>query len=102
MYQHRIGRKQRREHHDVAEEEDPEAVRDNDPFRSGTGFACTWQRRVPNLVNRNGDAHDATSSAWWRRSNWAICSTDTVTSSSSRNAKNRKVPNAPIKPRPAI
>ena len=55
MHEHRVGGKQRREHHDVAQEEDPEAVGDDDPLRRGTGFAGSsaalrdgrhrWQQR---------------------------------------------------------
>src|SRR5215471_9738738 len=56
-----VGRKQRREHHDVAEEEDPEAVGNDDPLWRGTGFAGDRQRFASDIINGDGDIHSTTS-----------------------------------------
>ncbi len=57
--QHGIGRKQRREHHDVAQQEDPEAEGDDDWLRRRAGFACLNLR--PHIGKSNGDVHGVTS-----------------------------------------
>src|ERR1700733_11594025 len=63
VHEHRVGGKQRREHHDIAKEEYPKTVGDDDPFRSRTGFACARQRLMPDLVKSDSDTHGATPSA---------------------------------------
>src|SRR5882757_7603596 len=100
--EHRVGGKDRRKHHDVAQEEDPEAVANHDPLCSGTGLACTRLRLVTNLIiNCNGDVHTAIS-AWFSCSKPAICSAGISISSSLRNAKASMVRKIPIAPAPAI
>ena len=69
MREHRVSGKDRRKHHDVAQQEDPEAVANHDPFCSGTGLTRTRPRLVANLIiNCNSDVHTAISA----RSNRAI------------------------------
>src|SRR5882757_7626434 len=100
--EHRVSGKDRRKHHDVAQQEDPEAVADHDPLCSGTGLACTRPCLVPNLIiNCNGDVHTAIS-AWFACSKRAICSAGISISSSLRNAKASMVRKIPIAPAPAI
>ena len=50
MHEHRVGGEQRREHHDVAKQEDPEAIGDDDPLRGGTGFACDRPRLLADIL----------------------------------------------------
>src|SRR6266481_1117001 len=70
--EHRVSGKDRRKHHDVAQEEYPEAVANHDPLCGGTGLTCTRPRLVTNLIiNCNSDVHTAIS-AWFARSNRAI------------------------------
>src|SRR5712671_2190252 len=70
--EHRVSGKDRREHHDVAQEEYPEAVANHDPLCSGTSLACTRARLVTNLIiNCNSDVHTAIS-AWFACSKRAI------------------------------
>src|ERR1700739_443169 len=100
--EHRVSGEKRRKHHDVAQEEYPEAVANHDPLCSRTKLACTRQRLVTNLiVNCNSDVHTAIS-AWCTCSNRAICSAGISISSSGRNAKASMVTKAPIAPTPAI
>src|SRR6266403_1125790 len=100
--EHRVSGKDRRKHHDVAQEEDPEAVANYDPLCSGAGLACTRPRLVTNpITNCNSDVHTAIS-AWFTCSNRAICSAGTLISSSLRNAKASMVRKIPIAPAPAI
>src|SRR6267154_4086964 len=100
--EHRVGGKDRRKHHDVAQQEDPEAVANDDPLGSGTGFTCTRPRLVTNLIiNCDSDVHTAIS-AWFACSKRAICSAGISISSSSRNAKASMVRKMPIAPAPAI
>src|SRR4051812_39504887 len=102
MRKHRVSGEDRRKHHDVAQEEDPEAVADYDPLCSGAGLACTRPCLVTNLIiNCNSDVHTAIS-AWCACSNRAICSAGTSISSSLRNAKASMVRKIPIAPTPAI
>ena len=109
--QHRIAREERREHDDVAEQEDPEAVADDDPLRRGAAGAML--RPVP---GRRADAAIgccvvAVSSASPRagrqrrsrgaraarlaRSIRATSSAGMMSSSWSRQAKTTKVAKAP-------
>src|SRR5713226_935234 len=100
--EHRVGGKDRRKHHDVAQEEDPEAVANYDPLCRGTGLTCTRPRLVTNLIiNCNSDVHTAIS-AWFACSKRAICSAGISISSSLRNAKAIMVRKIPIAPAPAI
>src|SRR6267378_1499141 len=100
--EHRVSGKDRRKHHDVAQEEHPEAVANHDPLCSRTGLACTRPRLVTNLIiNCNSDVHTAIS-AWFACSKRAICSAGTLISSSLRNAKASMVRKIPIAPTPAI
>ena len=46
VHEHRVGGKQRREHHDVAQQEDPEAIGNDDPLWGGAGFAGRSKRLV--------------------------------------------------------
>src|ERR1700726_4187596 len=58
----RVTGEERRKHHDVAQEEYPEAVANHDPLCSGTKLACTRLRLVTNLIiNCNSDVHTAIS-----------------------------------------
>src|SRR5882672_8061739 len=100
--EHGVSGKDRREHHDVAQEEYPEAVANHDPLCSGTRLACTRPRLVPNVIIKcNSDVHPAIS-AWFACSNRAICSAGISISSSLRNAKASMVRKIPIAPAPAI
>src|SRR5439155_20819837 len=100
--EHGVNGKDRRKHHDVAQEEDPKAVANHDPLCSGTGLACTRPRLVTHLIiNCNSDVHTAIS-AWFACSNRAICSAGILISSSLRNAKASMVRKIPIAPAPAI
>src|SRR5450631_2344543 len=102
MREQHVSGKERREHDDVAQEEDPEAVANHDPLCGGTGFAGTRPRLVPNLVIKcNSDVHTAIST-WCACSNRAICSAGISISSSSRNAKASMVRKTPVAPTPAI
>src|SRR3979411_691125 len=102
MREPRVSGKDRRKHHDVAQEEYPEAVADHDPLCSGTALACTQPRLLSNLIiNCNSDVHTAIS-AWFACSKRAICSAGILISSSLRNAKATMVRKIPIAPRPAI
>src|ERR1700759_1566838 len=102
MREHRVSSEDRRKHHDVAQEEQPEAVPNDDPLCSRTRLACTQPPLVTNLiVNCKSDIHIAIS-AWCTCSNRAICSAGTSISSSARNAKTSMVKNAPIAPTPTI
>src|SRR5882757_6702036 len=102
MVEHRVSSKDCRKHHDVAQQEDPEAVANHDPLGSGTGLTCTRPRLVTNLIiNRDSDVHTAIS-AWFACSKRAICSAEISISSSSRNAKASIVRNIPIAPAAAI
>src|SRR5712671_1874446 len=70
--EHRVSGKDRRKHHDVAQEEYPEAVANHHPLCSGTGLTCTRPRLVTNLIiNCNSDVHTAIS-AWFACSKRAI------------------------------
>ena len=68
MHEHCVGGKKRREHHDVAEEEDPEAVGNHDPLWRRTGLAGARQRLVTDIVDGNRDVHRATSAVRLRSS----------------------------------
>src|SRR5882672_6278678 len=66
--EYRVTGEERRKHHDVAQEEYPEAVANHDPLCSGTGLTCTRPRLVTNLIiNCNSDVHTAIS-------DWFACS----------------------------
>src|SRR5690242_13818050 len=96
MHQHRIGGKQCREHHDVAEQKNPETIGNDDPLRSGAGF--DWQR---NIIQGNSDVHRTTSSSrLW--SNLDIWSGVISISSSRRNAKASIAAKAPRTPKATI
>src|SRR5262249_23700563 len=86
---------------DVAQEEDPEAIGNDDPLWRWTGFAGAWQRLLRDSINGNGDAH-RTASARRPRSIRAISSAEISSSSLLRNAKARNATNAPSRPTPAI
>src|SRR5712664_2838866 len=102
MREERVSGKDRREHHDIAQEEYPESVANHDPLCSGTGLTCTRPRLVTNLIiNCDSDVHAAIS-AWFACSKRAICSAGISISSSSRNAKASVVRQIPIAPAPAI
>jgi hypothetical protein len=60
-HEHRVGGKQGREHHDVAEEEDPEAVGNHDALRRGARFLYARQPSVTHIIDGNSDVHRATS-----------------------------------------
>src|SRR5882757_7444208 len=102
MVEHRVSSKDCRKHHDVAQQEDPEAVANHDPLGGGTGLTCTRPRLVTNLIiNCDSDVHTAIS-AGLACSKRAICSAGISISSSSRNAKASMVRKIPIAPTPAI
>src|SRR3954454_24057327 len=62
MREHRVSGKECREHDDVAQEEYPESVANDDPLCSGTGLACTQPRLSTNLIIKsNSDVHTAIS-----------------------------------------
>src|SRR5882757_150960 len=102
LREHRISGKERRKHHDVAQQEYPEAVTNHNPLCGRTGLACTRPRLVTDpIVNCNCDAHTAISASC-SRSNRATCSAGISISSSSRNAKASTVTKMPMAPTPAI
>src|ERR1700754_5023697 len=102
MREHRVTGEDRRKHHDVAQEEDPEAVANHDPLCCGPGLTCTRPRLVTDLIiNCDSDVHTAIS-AWFACSKRAICSAGISISSSLRNAKASMVRKIPIAPTPAI
>src|SRR5262249_31266 len=92
---------QRRKHHDVTQDEDPEAIGNDDPLGRGTdSLAGDWKRLWAQSIDFSSDVHGASSSAC-ARSNWAIRRAGISMSSSSRKAKPRIVANAPSIPKPA-
>src|SRR5260370_9312270 len=100
--EHRVSGKDRRKHHDVAQEEHPEAVANHDPLCSRTCLACTRPCLVTNLIiNCTSEVHPAIS-AGFACPNRAICSAGILISSSLRNAKASMVRKIPIAPAPAI
>src|SRR6185295_7980823 len=99
--EHGVGRKQRREHHDVAQQEDPEAKACDDSLGCRTRLTDIKQFALPDIIHFNGDIHSETSTACVR-SNWPTCSAEISTSSSTRNMKASSVTVAPKSPTPAI
>src|SRR5882757_8643565 len=102
MVEHRVSGKDRRKHHNVAQQKYPKTVADDDPLGSGTGLTCIRPRLVTNLIiNCDSDVHTAIS-AWFACSKRATCSAGISISSSSRNAKASMVRKIPIAATPAI
>src|ERR1700758_2652502 len=100
--QHRVGCKQRGEHHDVAQQEDPEAVGDDDPLGGVAGFACHCRGGLVDLmIDGNQDVHAAIS-ACCSASKRAILSAGISISSSSRKAKSSMATKMPSVPSAAI
>src|SRR6185312_13215566 len=95
--EHGVGGKKRREHHDVAQQEDPEAKAGDDSLRCRTRLTDIKQFALPDIIHFNGDIHSETSTAC-ARSNWPTCSAEISTSSSTRNMKVRSVPRPPRSP----
>src|SRR6516164_10153574 len=73
MHEYRVSRKQRREHHDVAQQENPEAESDHDSFWGRSSLAGKSKYVLFHIVNGDSDIHSATS-VGWTRSNPAIVS----------------------------
>src|SRR3984885_9167045 len=100
--EHRVPGEECRKHHDVAQEEYPEAVANHDPLAGRTELTCTRARLVTKLIiSCNSDVHIAIS-ARCTCSNRAICSAGISISSSLRNAKASMVRKIPMAPAPAI
>src|SRR5215468_10581759 len=96
MNQHRVSREQRREHDDVAEQEDPEAVSDDNAL----GRWAAVLRSGPQPAAAGDDCRDAhrATSARCALSNCASFSAGISASSWSRQAKTNIVMKAPIAP----
>src|SRR4051794_12506447 len=111
--QHRIGRKEAREHHDVGEQEDPEAIGGHDALRRGSGMlddepdvmgigmcpasGCGHRHQTaPAMLTR------LRRSSRLMRSMRATSSAGMTYSSWSRQANTTKVANAPMPPRITI
>src|ERR1700722_1405268 len=101
VHEYRVARKERGEHDDVAQQEDPEAVSDHNPLWERPRFTCAWKRRLRDAIDCDGDVH-AAAPACWARSNSAICSAGTSNSVRPRDAKMSSGTNAPKSPKPAI
>src|SRR6202020_1036893 len=111
--EHRIGGEKRREHNDVAEEKDPEAIADNDAFRYRVGVIQSDCGRAPRLLapavavvrarlrgrHERASAPTGASPRAWRlaRSMRATSSAGISYSVRSRQAKTTKVAKAPSK-----
>ena len=58
-----VGGKQRREHDNVAQQEDPEAIGNHDPLGSGAGLAGRSKGLLLHVIDSDSDVH-RTTSAW--------------------------------------
>src|SRR5665213_4166542 len=114
--QNGVGGEKRREHHDVAEQENPEPVGNDDPLRrrpaltSSAGMAMPTAAAEPmgvGVIGRVGHrghvARPASASSAWRsatlaRSTRSTSSAGITYSTSSRHANTTKVAKAPIAP----
>src|SRR5215469_10138856 len=101
FYEHGITRKQRREHHDVAQQEDPEPKAGNDPLGCGTRLTDIKQFALADCIHLNCNVHGDTSTGC-ARSNRPTSSAGISTSSFVRNMKASNVTAAPRTPKPAI
>src|SRR6516165_11617120 len=101
FYKHGITRKQRREHHDVAQQEDPEPEAGNDPLGCRTRLTYVQQLAFADRIHLNCDVHGDTSTVC-ARSNRPTSSAGISTSSFVRNMKASNVTAAPRTPKPAI
>src|SRR6516164_1448284 len=99
--EHGIARKQRREHHDVTQEEDPEPKASDDPLRCGTRLTDIKQFALADCIHLNCDVHSEISTGC-ARSNRPTSSAGISTSSFVRNMKASNVTAAPRTPKLAI
>src|SRR5262249_41839703 len=99
--EHGIARKQRREHHDVAQQEDPEPKAGDDALGCGTRLTDIKQFALADRIHLNCNAHCDTSTGC-SRSNRPTSSAGISTSSFVRNMKASNVTAAPRSPKPAI
>src|SRR5262245_59866567 len=101
FHKHGITRKQRREHHDVAQEEDPEPEAGDVSLGCGTCLADAQQFALADCIHLNCDVHGDTSTGC-AQSNRPTSSAGISTSSLVRNMKASNVAAAPRTPKPAI
>src|SRR6516225_5740237 len=99
--EHGVARKQRREHHDVTQEEDPEPKAGDDPLGCGTHLTDIQQLAMADCIHLNCDVHSETSTGC-ARSNRPTSSAGISTSSFVRNMNASSVTAAPRIPKPAI
>src|SRR5262245_3520910 len=99
--EHGIARKQRREHHDVAQQEDPEPKARYNALGCGTRLTDIKQFALADRIHLNCDVHAYTSTGC-ARSNRPTSSAGISTSSFVRNMKASNVTAAPRSPKPAI
>src|SRR4029453_14856028 len=103
VHEHRVRCEQRREHDDVAQEEDPEAEAGDDPLGSRAAFdeVLRTSVREGDLPGIDGNVHAAPPPGGARAKRTS--SSDGISVSSfSRNAKKRVAANAPSRPKAAI
>src|SRR5262249_32567994 len=96
-----IARKQRCEHHDVTQEEDPEPIASDDTLGCGTCLTCVQQFALADSIHLDCDVHSDTSTGC-ARSNRPTCSPEILSSSSTRNMRASSVTATPTSPTPAI
>src|SRR6516162_917500 len=99
--EHGIACKQRREHHDVTQQEDPEPKASDDPLGCGTRLTDIKQFALADCIHLNCDVHSEASTGC-ARSNRPTSSAGTSTSSFVRNMKASNVTAAPRTPKLAI
>src|SRR6516225_9938866 len=99
--EHGIACKQRREHHDVTQQEDPEPKAGDDPLGRGTSLTDIKQFAPADCIHLNCDVHSDTSTGC-ARSNRPTSSAGISTSSLVRNMKASNVAAAPRSPKAAI
>src|SRR6516162_4378640 len=99
--EHGIARKQRREHHDVTQQEDPEPKASDDPLGCGTRLTDIKQFALADCIHLNCDVHSEISTGC-ARSNRPTSSAGISTSSLVRNMKASNAMAAPRTPKLAI
>src|SRR6516162_3949711 len=99
--EHGIACKQRREHHDVTQQEDPEPKASDDPLGCGTRLTDIKQFALADCIHLNCDVHSEISTGC-ARSNRPTSSAGISTSSFVRNMKASNVTAAPRTPKLAI
>src|SRR5215475_7845189 len=99
--EHGIARKQRREHHDVAQQEDPEPKARYNALGCGTRLTDIKQFALADCIHLDCNVHGDTSTGC-ARSNRPTSSAGISTSSFVRNMKASNVTAVPRSPKPAI